>query len=798
MTRFAHAIVTLALLRAAHAQVETVQPGAVLDPARVVTQVRTVQSLHTPLPEQYIWTANDAAVATGEKQLSQLKRDDWKVEPHLFRTGFPLATAPAQATLYIAGPRHTRVWINGTLVADLTFHAGHHMNFGTLSAPVAAALHPGANLIAIEATRGFGSHHHTNARLTSWLNSGEVLAVKILPAAEGVDAPPILQSDASWLSALHATEGWQTAAAAPPGWLPAASLGGIESSPDFFQWNADAGMYNWPGYWGEAPYLANYRLAPVTVTQTPAGTVLDFGRELSGRLVLRSGTARVSMGESLGELLHAPYLGEITLTAPPGGEARGPRTGFRYALVQGTTHADIVAEGIFYPAPQIGTFESNDPQVNRIFDTAAYTAHLALQDSILDGIKRDRGRWIGDNEVIDRVVLDVFGAPRLAGSRLAGSSLVRSGLEDGIGPAPVVDPVNGLPGYSAWWVVAEYEYIERTGDLDQLRGVRTRLEQLLALMARDLDSRNVYAGKGKPFVDWSHGFSTDTPESRRAVHFEYLLAFRKAALLFALLNDTPARNRANTLADAMALAASRFLEDPDGSFGDRWQTNAIAYLADLRWPLKVPDTSIIWPMLKRTVTGRKPTDVITPYYGSYLLETLARIGGGYEALTWMKQFWGGMIDNGATSFWEAWDPAWAGDDPHAKLEADDKVGYNASLAHGWSSGPAAFLLEDILGIKPAEPGYARVQITPRLASLQWMKGAMATPFGAVKVEVSDTRILTVLPNGMRGGVLLPMGTWTMNGVSLDPTRSSTNVTLLGNGELQVTLQQGGTYEFLKQ
>jgi len=153
-----------------------------------------------------------------------------------------------------------------------------------------------------------------------------------------------------------------------------------------------------------------------------------------------------------------------------------------------------------------------------------------------------------------------------------------------------------------------------------------------------------------------------------------------------------------------------------------------------------------------------------------------------------------MLDNGATSFWEAWDPAWTGTDPHAKLEADDKVGYNASLAHGWSSGPAAFLLEDVLGVKLTE---RTVEVHPKLAGLAWVKGSMATPLGALRVEASGDRILVVIPEAMKSGVVLPMGNWTMNGVKVVPM-STPGVLLFGNGETLVNEEHGGRFEFVKQ
>jgi alpha-L-rhamnosidase len=775
------AMVVVAGAGLSSAQVETVRPDGVLDPSKAVKSVRTVASFHQPLAEEYIWTANDAAVEIGEKQLSQLKRDDWKMEPHDFRREFSVETKPAKATLYVAGPRRAKVWVNGEMAAEMQYLAGRHAGFGTMHADVSAVLRAGKNVIAIEAVRGYGSHHHTNAEKTSWLNSGEVLVAKLV----GGDGKTLVMSDGAWKSAVAVKEGWEKIEFDDAAWKGVVSLGGIESSVDFFQWNADAGMYDWPGYLGESPYMANYWLEAVSAKKVAEGTVLDFGRELNGRLVVKGGQTTVRMGESMGELMKAPYLGEIALSAVAGEEARGPKTGFRYALVRGDAGVKVVAEGIYYPAAQVGSFESNDERVNRIFETAVYTAHLSMQDSILDGIKRDRGRWIGDDEVINRVAMDVYGATRL----------VKAGLEDGIGPKPVTEHVNGLPGYSAWWVVAEYEYFIRTGDMEQLKQVKQRMVELLELMAKELDSRSVYVGAsgGKPFVDWSKGFSGDSAEARRAVHFEYVLAFKRAALMMSDLGDQAGSDRYKKLAEAMEIGASKYLEDTDGSFGDRWETNAIFTLAVLRWPHKVPDSGVMWPALKRTVTGRKPGDVITPYYGDYLLQAMAWFSVN-DALQWMKNYWGGMLDNGATSFWEAWDPAWAGDDAHAKLEADDKVGYNASLSHGWSSGPAVFLLEEVLGVKTVSPGYLMVQITPRLAGLQWMKGAVATPLGAVKVEASERRVVVEIPAGMKGEVHLSSGAWQHDGKKL---AGQVGTTQLDDGSLVVDMTDAGRYEFVR-
>ena len=148
--------------------------------------------------------------------------------------------------------------------------------------------------------------------------------------------------------------------------------------------------------------------------------VLDFGRELTGRVELVSDsdtpvTVTIQMGESESETMKVPYLGVNQLTIPPHGIAHGPKSAFRYAKIRFVgggpelRFKSIRVDHIYYPVTYAGSFESSDPLLNRIWETGAYTAHLCMQDGVWDASKRDRGRWMGDTDVSGRVIEDVFG-----------------------------------------------------------------------------------------------------------------------------------------------------------------------------------------------------------------------------------------------------------------------------------------------------------------------------------------------------------------------------------------------------
>ncbi len=152
--------------------------------------------------------------------------------------------------------------------------------------------------------------------------------------------------------------------------------------------------------------------------------------------------------------------------------------------------------------------------------------------------------------------------------------------------------------------------------------------------------------------------------------------------------------------------------------------------------------------------------IISPYYGDYVLRAMAKMDHRDAALAWMRQFWGGMLEEGATSFWEAYDVDWYKGDFHASLQADNGSGYYVSLAHGWSSGPTAWLMEEVLGIQPTGAGFSTVNLRPDLVDLQWARGAMPTPHGLIKVDArkkgSATDIAVDVPDGVTARLSVPV------------------------------------------
>ena len=59
--------------------------------------------------------------------------------------------------------------------------------------------------------------------------------------------------------------------------------------------------------------------------------------------------------------------------------------------------------------------------------------------------------------------------------------------------------------------------------------------------------------------------------------------------------------------------------------------------------------------------------------------------------------------------------------------------YWRSLCHAWSAHPVLEFQQRILGVTPAEPGFARINLAPNRCGLAHAKGSVCTPRGLIEV-----------------------------------------------------------------
>jgi hypothetical protein len=436
----------------------------------------------------------------------------------------------------------------------------------------------------------------------------------------------------------------------------------------------------------------------------------------------------VQYGESAEEALSNPYLGANEIYVPPYKTVYGPKSAFQYALVRflgGSSplrFKTIDVDYIYYPVKQMGSFESSDFMLDKIWQVGAYTAHLCMQDAIWDGAKRDRVCLAGGLDISARVISAVFGDRFLIDKSLKGLIATAGN--------PVTNDVNGIPGFSALWVMCEADYFRRTGDIAHLRSVHESLRSLMEYMATQIDDKGLFTNSNNhsTFVDWSPDLDGDSRESRRVTVMEILRAFSEGAWLLEQAGDTGAAEKFQRLAEKLRADTLKNSLDPARNiFGERWQTNAMAVYAGLA---DASQRAAVW----ENILSRPYRFNVTPHFNYYAVSAMAEAGRREEAADWIVEYWGGMLRPDTTTFWEGYDSRWPKEHFHAHLQTDHGEGYFVSLCHGWSSGPTAWLMEQVLGIQPTAAGFTKVAIRPDLCGMKWARGAEPCPQGLVKVD----------------------------------------------------------------
>jgi hypothetical protein len=326
--------------------------------------------------------------------------------------------------------------------------------------------------------------------------------------------------------------------------------------------------------------------------------------------------------------------------------------------------------------------------------------------------------------------------------------------------------------YSFYWFLGIYDYYRYTGDSGFVRLIYPRMVSLMNW----IQSRRNKDGflEGQPgdwlFIDWAEGLS-----KKGELSFEQLLyvhSLETMALCADLAGDPAGLDKYR--GEAASLRKHLFTDfwDPGRqAFVHSNNTKTITrYTNMFAIFFNYLDSTQKQAVKQNVLLNDSIQKITTPYMQFYELEALCAMGEQKHVLKTIKDYWGGMLANGATSFWEKYDPAEKGTQHYAMYGRP----FGRSLCHAWGSSPLYLLGKYYLGVRPLTAGYATYEIEPHLGGLQWMEGEVPTPHGKIKVSCTrkQIRIHTV---GGRGTlhvknktiILEPNKDYTINNEVLD-------------------------------
>ena len=490
--------------------------------------------------------------------------------------------------------------------------------------------------------------------------------------------------------------------------------------------------------------------------------ILDFGKELCGRLHIEygwnevCGSVRIRLGESVAEVCaeigennagNYHSLRDNVYSVVSWADISTSESGFRFARIDNVGDASVKPTMIFAEENENGLtikgdFSCSDKRINEIYKTAERTLSLCVRENdIWDGVKRDRVFWMGD------FYPELIGASLLYGDIPQFESVLQNvKYFDG-------HWVNDIPSYSAWWIICLEKYFEISGNREYVKKLIPYAENIVnefSVIIGDKGEVSYKNSKLKFFCD--NEFFIDWPTNKQKdseIGWRYLILYTMQCVkrLYKIFGGD------DTVANSIIAKLNEYEYKPS-SFK---QVTALGVMAG-----KI-STDEARPLLKKG-----GTEGLTTFMSFAIFEAMRIIGEGEFALSMIKEYYGAMLDLGATTFWEDFDMDWLKDKPQSIDEIPGKgkknihadygkfcyLGLRHSLCHGWSSGFIDFFYKHILGIILIENGYKTIKVEPHLCGLKYAEGKIPTKYGIIEVrhELKNGKTISTikLPDGVKG------------------------------------------------
>lgn len=332
--------------------------------------------------------------------------------------------------------------------------------------------------------------------------------------------------------------------------------------------------------------------------------------------------------------------------------------------------------------------EGTDPMIRRIYDTGLKTLSECMQTVYEDGPKRDQRLWIGDLYLESLANACSFGNHAL--TRRCLYLLAALADEDGWLHATVYEYPQPEPqynqhtmDYSLLYGVALLEYLKATGDM-------TTARELWPVVARQIEIARTY------LRDYLYDMQK---QPQWWLVFDWKDDLDRHASVQGLM--TFAVERGWEL--AQMVGRERDVRDwPDLVKRMRRASRRAFYYADAGVVVSGPQRQVsylsqVWMILSGTLTPKEGARAMTavlndptacrpgsPYAYHYVIEALIACGMRDEAREQLLEYWGGMVERGADTFWEVYDPMDDCKSPYGFYPVN-------SYCHAWSCTPVYFI-----------------------------------------------------------------------------------------------------------
>jgi hypothetical protein len=322
------------------------------------------------------------------------------------------------------------------------------------------------------------------------------------------------------------------------------------------------------------------------------------------------------------------------------------------------------------------------------------------------------------------------------------------------GKDPVRRHINTIMDYTFFWFAAVKDYHLYSGDRGFLEEIYPAMVSQMEFCIGRLDEAGMAVARPGDwvFVDWA---PKPLDNNSGPVAFEQIMLVRALEAIAKCASVCGRVGESRAYAKRAAALREKILP----TFWSESQGGLVHNLDSEGKPVSVVtccanmfgildgyfDAARTARVVKDVMLDNTVMEIQTPYMRYYELEALCMAGLHEKVTDEIRSYWGAMLDLGATTFWELYNPKEKGLEHYAMYGRP----FGKSLCHAWGASPLYLFGRYYLGVRPTKPGFSAYDVVPSLGGLGEIEGEVPTPTGPVKVVVRGGRC-TVTGNGGNG------------------------------------------------
>ncbi len=323
----------------------------------------------------------------------------------------------------------------------------------------------------------------------------------------------------------------------------------------------------------------------------------------------------------------------------------------------------------------------SDPVLECIDRVSIRTLEDCMQDVFEDGPKRDRRLWLGDlrlqalanyvtfknMDLVKRCLYLFAGVPDQQG-RVTANLFIE--------PSIIADDTY-LYDYSLFFTATLYDYYEATNDRITLNELWPTARRQVELALERLDQNGIVRDDDTwwSFIDWHEQLNKQAPSQGVLIY-----TMKRAFQLANEVDSEYASILAGRIREVEALTVHA-LWDPKLRFFISGAERQVSWASQVWMVLaEVLPAEEGRALLMRLLEECPSVGMTTPYMYHHFVEALLIVGCKEEAVAQIKAYWGGMVADGAVTFWELYDP----DNKNFSPYGSNLIN---SYCHAWSCTP---------------------------------------------------------------------------------------------------------------